>query len=72
MTTREKLDQVLAKLPEGRLGEVYDFARYLRWLEEEQEERADWLRFQPGEWDELYGPDEPEYSEADVKGKPGS
>jgi hypothetical protein len=29
-TTREALDQVLNDLPEGRLWEVLDFARYLR------------------------------------------
>jgi hypothetical protein len=68
MNIREALDKVLADLPEARLWEVLDFARYLRWLEkEEKEERDAWHRLSPSIAAELSGPDEPEYTEADIK-----
>src|ERR1700694_5570964 len=67
-TTREALDKVLADLPEARLWEVIDFARYLRWLEkEEREERHAWQRLSPALAAELTGPEEDEYTEADIK-----
>jgi hypothetical protein len=68
MNIREALDKVLADLPEARLWEVLDFARYVRWLEKEaQEEAAAWSRITPAMAAELWGPDEPEYTEADIK-----
>lgn len=68
MTTRERLDQILASLPEVRLCEVLDFARFLRWREEqEKQEREDWQRFGQAQLAKAYGPDEPDYTEADLK-----
>jgi hypothetical protein len=68
MTFRERLDQVLASLPDNRLSEIYDFARYLRWLEQqEKEERAAWTSWSPSQIEQLYGPDDDEYTEADIK-----
>lgn len=67
LSTTEKLLKVLEVLPEARQYEVLDFARYLYWLERQtREEREDWTRFGQGEWAELYGPNEPEYTEADI------
>jgi len=66
MNTKEKLLKVMENLPETRLCEILDFARFLYWLElQEKEERDAWLTFgrePPG----MYGPDEPEYTEADL------
>jgi hypothetical protein len=70
MTIREALDKVLTDLPEARLWEVLDFARYLRWLEKEaREEFEDWHRLNPAQAVLLEGPDEPGYTEADIKRK---
>ncbi len=68
ITTKEKILQVMDTLPEIRLCELLDFARYLRWLEERaKQERDDWLRFGQAGQEAGYGPDEPEYTEADLK-----
>ncbi len=68
MTPRESIDKVLNELPEMRLYEVLDFARYLRWLEErDRQEREDWQRFGQSNLAKAYGPEEPEYTEADLK-----
>ena len=70
MTTREALDKVLNDLPAARLWEVLDFAHYLRWLEKEaREEFEDWHRLNPAQAALLDGPDEAEYTEADIKRK---
>jgi hypothetical protein len=53
-----------------RLCEVLDFSRYLRWLEhQEKAEREAWLGMHP-EPPGMYGPNEPEYTEADLKPYP--
>jgi hypothetical protein len=68
MSTKEKLLKVLDALPEGRLGEVLDFARFLYWLERQaKEEVEDWQQFGRQQFARAYGPDEPEYTEADIK-----
>ena len=70
MTIHEALDKVLNDLPETRLWEVLDFARYLRWLEKEAgEECADWHRLNAAQAALLHGPEDPEYTEADIKRK---
>jgi hypothetical protein len=67
MNTKEKLLKVMEHLPEVRLCELLDFARFLFWLEQqEKQERQDWLNFGTAQFDEAYGPDEPEYTEADI------
>lgn len=63
MTIKETLDQVLGGLPEGRLQEVLDFARFLNW----KEELEPWRQFGQAQLAKAYGPDEPEYNEADLK-----
>lgn len=63
MTTRDTLVQVLQELPENRLGEVLDFARFLTI----QEEREAWSRFGQLSLAKAYGDDEPDYTEADLK-----
>ena len=64
----------MENLPETRLYELLDFARFLYWLEQqEKEEREDWLRFGMESFAQAYGPDEPEYTEADIiKPEPNS
>lgn len=60
------LAKVLAKLPEERLREVFDFAEFLSM----KEEQAMWSRPGAETLAELYSDDEPEYTEADIKRKP--
>ncbi|HEY4761303.1 MAG TPA: hypothetical protein VIH42_12040 [Thermoguttaceae bacterium] len=63
MTAKEALEQILLELPENRLGEVLDFARFLS----VQEEREAWRQFGQAHLAKAYGKDEPEYTEADLK-----
>jgi hypothetical protein len=63
VTTREAIVQVLQELPDNRLGEVLDFARFLT----VQEEHEAWSRFGQLSLARAYGNDEPEYTEADLK-----
>jgi hypothetical protein len=59
MTTREALDKLLAELPEEKLRAVLEFAEFLRWGKE-------WNAAAAASFAKCYGPDEPEYTEADV------
>ena len=63
MTTKEALEEILLTLPEHRLDELVDFARFLSW----QDERAAWQRFGRAQLAKAYGPDEPDYSRNDIK-----
>jgi hypothetical protein len=63
VTTREAIIQVLQELPDNRLGEVLDFARFLA----VQEEHQAWSRFGQVSLANAYGTDEPGYTEADLK-----
>jgi hypothetical protein len=63
VTAKEALEQILVELPENRLSEVLDFARYLN----VQGEREAWRQFGKSQLAKAYGQDEPEYSEADIK-----
>ena len=63
MTTKEALEEILLTLPEHRLDELVDFARFLSW----QDERAAWQRFGHAQLAKAYGPDEPDYSRNDIK-----
>jgi len=63
VTIREALDKALVDLSEDQLRELLDFARFLNW----QDERECWQRFGKAQLAKAYGPDEPEYSELDVK-----
>jgi hypothetical protein len=57
------LDQVLLELPDDRLGEVLDFARFLS----ADREREAWREFGRAQLARAYASDEPEYTEADLK-----
>jgi hypothetical protein len=63
MTTREAIAEVLGELPEERLAQVLDFARFLNW----QEERDGWHDFGRAQLARAYGPDEPNYTLDDLK-----
>ncbi len=63
MTTREALDVVLKELPDDRLSQLLDFARYLR----SRGETEAWQQFGRSQLARAYGPDEPEYTLDQVK-----
>ena len=63
MTTKEALEQILVELPENRLAEVVDFARFLSTHGESEA----WRQFGRTQLAKAYGNDEPEYTEADIK-----
>jgi len=63
MNVKESLEKVLEALPEERLREVFNFAVFLSW----QEEREGWRQFGQAQLARAYGPDEPEYTSADLK-----
>lgn len=63
MSVKKTLDDLLATFPEEQLREVLDFARYV----EARQEREEWRRFGTQQLARAYGPDEPEYTEADLK-----
>jgi len=59
MSTREALMKALESLPEERVREVLRFAEFLR-----SEEGNAWREFGRSQLARAYGPDEPDYSEA--------
>ena len=63
MSARETLEKLLENMPEDRLREVVDFAAFLSW----QEERNGWCQFGETQLARAYGPNEPEYTLADLK-----
>jgi hypothetical protein len=63
MSARENLEKLLEQMPEERLREIADFAAFLNW----QDERGAWRQFGQAQLARAYGPDEPEYSRADLK-----
>jgi hypothetical protein len=63
MTNRELLEGVLQNLPENRVQEVLDFAKFLSI----QDDRAAWQEFGRRQFARAYGEDEPEYSLDDIK-----
>ena len=63
MTTREALDVVLQELPEDRLSQLLDFARFLS----VRDEGVAWQQSGRRQLAKAYGPDEPEYTLDDVK-----
>ena len=63
MSVKETLEKVLGELPEDRLREVLHFAEFLTW----REERDAWRHFGRAQLSRAYGPDEPEYTLADLK-----
>ncbi len=63
MDVRADLEPLLQDLPDERLRQLIDFARFLAW----QEERRSWQDFGQSQLARAYGPDEPEYSVSDIK-----
>ncbi len=63
MSVRETLEKLLEVLPEERLRELLDFAEFLSW----QEERVAWRQFGQAQLARAYGPNEPDYTSADLK-----
>jgi hypothetical protein len=63
MTVKETLEKVLSDLPEERLREVLDFAEFLNW----RQEREGWRQLGQAQLARAYGPDEPDYTPADLK-----
>ena len=63
MTVKESLERVVDELPEERLHEVLDFALFLN----SQDESKGWRQFGQTQIARAYGPDEPEYTLADLK-----
>ena len=63
MTARDALAQILDVLPDDRLDQLLDYARYLTW----HEERRMWQRFGQLQIAKAYGDDEPDYTDADLR-----
>lgn len=63
MALQQAIREVLDGLPEERLREVLDFARFVA----HASEANDWRRFGRDQLARAYGETEPEYTEADVK-----
>jgi hypothetical protein len=63
MSTLATLEPLLENLSEERLGLLIDFARFLAF----EDERQAWRQFGQSQLARAYGPDEPEYTEADIK-----
>jgi hypothetical protein len=60
---RELLGKVSATLSEERLRQLFEFAQFLSLQQEAQE----WSQAGLASLEQLYGPDEVEYTEADIK-----
>jgi hypothetical protein len=63
MSVKKTLDELLATFANEQLQEVLDFAQFVS----ARQEREDWRRFGVQRLARAYGPDEPEYTEADLK-----
>jgi len=63
MTVRQRLEEILDRLPEEQQRLVLELARFLSL----QAEHEDWRHAGRGQFARAYGPDEPEYTEADLK-----
>lgn len=63
MELKQAIRQVLDELPEDRVREVLDFARFLS----EAREAEQWRAFGRQQLARAYGDDEAEYTEADLK-----
>lgn len=63
MSMKKALDELLATLREDQLRQVLEFARFLH----ARQEADEWRRFGARQLAQAYGPDEPEYTQADIK-----
>ncbi len=65
MTVRDQVLKVLEQLPDDRVRQVLDFARFLQ--REDAGTRDEWMQSALAQFEAGYGPDEPEYTLADVR-----
>ena len=63
MNVMATLEKVLQTLPDERQQEVLSYAEFLSW----REETIAWQNFGKAQLAKAYGPNEPEYSSADLK-----
>jgi hypothetical protein len=63
MSVKATLEKLVESLSEERQREVLDFAEFLAW----QDDREGWRRFGQAQLARAYGPNEPEYTLADLK-----
>jgi hypothetical protein len=63
MTVQEQLSEVVQEMPEARVRQVLDFARFLSWEDEAQA----WRAFGKAQFARSYGDDEPDYTVADLR-----
>jgi hypothetical protein len=63
MDVHADLEPLLHDLPDERIRQLIDFARFLAW----QEERKSWRDFGQSQLARAYGPNEPDYSLSDIK-----
>ena len=63
MSILGRLEPILEGLSEDRIRQLIDFARFLSM----EQERQEWLTFGRDQLSRAYGPDEPEYTEADIR-----
>jgi hypothetical protein len=63
MDALARLEPLLEGLPEERVRQLIDFARFLAM----EEERLAWQRLGQEQLARAYGLDEPDYTEADVR-----
>ena len=66
MTVQEQLSEVLQEMPEARVRQVLDFAKFLSWEDEAQA----WREFGKAQFAQCYGDDEPDYTIADLRQEP--
>ena len=66
VSVKSTLNRLLDTLSDERQREVLDFATFLAW----QDDRDGWRRFGATQLARAYGPNEPEYTLADVEPGP--
>lgn len=63
MNARETIAEIARALPDDRVGQLLDYARYLSW----RDEYTAWQEFGKLQLAKAYGDDEPEYTSADLQ-----
>jgi len=63
MTAQEQITQLASSLSEPQLGQLLNFAVFLRL----QDESNEWRRAAQQQFAKAYGDNEPEYTNADIK-----
>ena len=65
MNAREAISQIAGELPDDRVEQLLDYARYLSL----RDERSTWQEFGKLQFAKVYGDDEPDHTEADLQRK---